>query len=451
MRSLARDRRTFPLMMLRLDMMIRRLIQAAILMLVALVLLVVYGRGFLMLLQGPADLYTLDARELEGRYVAARVDIIYDWYAESIRHGDETETPVRREYVIPAGSSAFIGADIPAGQFDDAQSVLDATLAAQQGQTFHPDGAEVVIQGTIQPMDAQTREYYYRVIGYDQLSPEDQQRFLPLVLVTDNIGGYPASSLTLGALAIAAFALPSIFLLLSARLSKGPRQPVAYLAAFPPAMQDPAQESLDAFYEESEPWNDCLRAGPEWVVWENGAASWILASRDIAWVYRQPAPPGARHSRIVVCSKSEPRSMARHFIPIRTPEDAAQVLELLYAALPGAVFGYDPRWEPLYRADPQRFCRDIRSAQETAFPSSAAPFGNRPHAPLYDAVRDAPDIFPPKPGAEPQPLEEPAPPQPEPEAVSDADSEPDAAGPAESDAPSSPPEPADTPDAPAGT
>ncbi len=147
--------------------------------------------------------------------------------------------------------------------------------------------------------------------------------------------------------------------------------------------------------------------------------------------------------------------MARHFIPIRTPEDAAQVLELLYAALPGAVFGYDPRWEPLYRADPQRFCRDIRSAQETAFPSSAAPFGNRPHAPLYDAVRDAPDIFPPKPGAEPQPLEEPAPPQPEPETTPGTDSqaapEPDAAGPAESDAPSSPPEPADTPDAPAGT
>lgn len=440
--------------MLRFDLAIRKLIQAGILMLVALVLLLVYGRGFLMLLQGPADLYALDARELEGRYVAARVDIIYDWYAESIRHGDETGTPVRREYVIPAGSSAFIGADLSAEQFEAAQAVLDATLAAQQGQAFRPDGAEVVIRGTIQPMDAQTREYYYRVIGYDQLSPEDQQRFLPLVLVTDNIGGYPASALTLGALAIAAFALPSIFLMLSARLGKGPRQPVAYLAAFPPAMQDPAEDSLDAFYEEAEPWNDCLRAGSEWVVYENGAASWILAARDIAWVYRQPAPPGARRSRIAVCSKSEPRSMARHFIPARTPEDAAEILELLYTALPEAVFGYNPRWEPLYRADPQRFSRDIRAAQEEAF-HPAEPFAGRPHAPLYDAVRDAPDIFPPKPGAEPQPLEEPAPPQPEtgtaPGTDSGAAPQPDAAGPAEGDAPSGPPEPADAPDSPAGT
>lgn len=375
----------------------KKLTLAGILLLIAALITFRYWAGFAALVQGPQDLYTLDVASLEGRYVAARVDIIYDWYAESVRRGDETETPVRREYIIPVGSFSFMGMEVPSDRFDEADAVLDSTLADYQG--YGGDGSELTVRGTIRQMDARTLDYYYQVVGYDDLSEADRQRFLPLVLVADEVAGYPVSSLTTGALALAAFTLPSLLLVLSALFGKGPRQPSAYLESLAARAQAPSLEELDAFYDQTIP-ADSLRLDRRWLLYENAAASWLLSTRDVAWVYAQPVrrtiPNGACH--VVVCSKSEPGRMARHLIPLPSQRAAQNVLGRLSAMLPDAVFGYDPRWEPLYRADPERFCRDIRGEQRAA---SAAP-----RAPLYDAVRDAPDIFPPRPGAEPQPLED---------------------------------------------
>ena len=307
----------------------KKLTLAGILLLIAALITFRYWAGFAALVQGPQDLYTLDVDSLEGRYVAARVDIIYDWYAESVRRGDETETPVRREYIIPVGSFSFMGMDVPSDRFDEADAVLDSTLADYQG--YGGDGSELTVRGTIRQMDARTLDYYYQVVGYDDLSQADRQRFLPLVLVADEVAGYPVSSLTTGALALAAFALPSLLLVLSALFGKGPRQPTAYLETLAARAQAPSLEELDAFYGQTIP-ADSLRLDRRWLLYENAAASWLLSTRDVAWVYAQPVrrtiPNGA--CQVVVCSKSELGRMARHLIPLPSQRAAQNVLGGLF-------------------------------------------------------------------------------------------------------------------------
>lgn len=375
---------------LRIAMARKKLRRAGLLMLTAVIATFNFWPGYLTLLRGPQDLYTLDAGDLEGRYVAARIDIIYDWYAESVRQEDDFATPVQREYIIPAGESSFIGLELSSDLFDAAEAVTNHTVGVQIGKESGPNPCELVVRGTIRPMSDQTRSFYYKVVGYDDLSPEDQQRFLPLVLETDIIGSYPASSLLLSALALAAFALPSLGLALSAVLGKGPRQIVNYLGELSPARYEVVADDLDDFYDAAVP-ADRMRVSPRWLLYENGASSWLLSTNDVAWVYRESSRRG---ENIVVCSKSEPRHFSKHRIPVGTQWAADNLLGRLSAVLPEAVFGYDPLWETLYDLNPNRFSHDIRATLYAAGPGGA---------PLYDAVREAPDLFPPRPGDDPPP------------------------------------------------
>ena len=63
----------------------KKLVRAAVFFALALLLLALFAPGLAAMVRGPADLYAADIDGLEGRYVAARVDIIYDWYAETVR------------------------------------------------------------------------------------------------------------------------------------------------------------------------------------------------------------------------------------------------------------------------------------------------------------------------------------------------------------------------------
>lgn len=59
------------------------------------------------------------------------------------------------------------------------------------------------------------------------------------------------------------------------------------------------------------------------------------------------------------------------FYPRRLPAEADHILDRLYPLLPNAVFGYQPAWEPLYRAHPGRFSADIRAEQQAAREAAA--------------------------------------------------------------------------------
>ena len=189
----------------------KKLVRAAVFFALALLLLALFAPGLAAMVRGPADLYAADIDGLEGRYVAARVDIIYDWYAETVRR-DSTgaEQTVRRNYIIPVGSSQFMGLDVDTARLGEAQAVLASTAAVMEGRAESLDGSAVVVRGTIRRMDAQEQEFYRSVANYGSLTADDQARFLPLVLVCGQVGNYTEQALQLGVLAAALLALAGL-------------------------------------------------------------------------------------------------------------------------------------------------------------------------------------------------------------------------------------------------
>lgn len=345
----------------------RKRLKAFVFLAAAALLLALHFPGLRMLAAGPVDLYTQDVDGLEGRYVAARVDIIYNWYAETVQHSSNgARRTIRREYIIPVGSSEYMGMELPGTQLTDAEAVLASTSAVQQGSAASLDGSTVVVRGTVLPMDSQTRAYFATVAGIEELSQQDQQRFLPLVLVSGRVGAYTDTELYLALAGAAILALAGLVVFVRAGRLDGPAQPAAYLSAIAGPMA-PALESgeLDGFYRQTRPVGH-LRASSRWLLCENGAQSWLLYGRDVAWVYR------TRRDIILRARSPQGRRLRRYYrVPVRGRAEANAILERLYPLLPDTVFGYRPEWELLYEASPARFCHDVRAGQQAAREAAA--------------------------------------------------------------------------------
>ena len=87
----------------------------------------------------------------------------------------------------------------------------------------------------------------------------------------------------------------------------------------------------------------------------------------MVWVYRVQG----RRRGVVLCARSPQARRRRYFVPAASPAEADRILDRLYPLLPNAVFGYQPAWEPLYRAHPGRFSADIRAEQQAAREAAA--------------------------------------------------------------------------------
>lgn len=346
----------------------RMLVRAAVLLAAAAVLLALFAPE-LGMLAAPADLYTLDPAELEGRYVAARVDLIYALYAETVRgRGDRAQT-VRREYIIPVGQDAFMGMEVTSGQIPAAQAVLETTAAVMRGEAGALDGSSLVVYGTVRQMDPYTRTFYEDVAGVSRFSAADQARFLPLVLVEGQVGRYSLPLLLAGLAAGAGCGLAGAVFLVRGLLCRGPVQPAAYLAGAAGDAAPLLDRELSDFYRQTPPVGR-LRANCRWLLCEDGSASWLLYNRDVAWVYRRRS---GRRQAVIVCARSPlgRRLRRRYCIPVHASGEAEAVLALLHPLLPEAVFGYRPRWEARYQADPARFCRQVKAEQAAARTAAA--------------------------------------------------------------------------------
>ena len=186
------------------------------------------------------------------------------------------------------------------------------------------------------------------------------------MLVCGQVGNYTEQTLQLGVLAAALLALAGLAAAVRAVTSRGPAQPAAYLAAAAGEQAPLLWPELDEFYRQTPPLGQ-LRANCRWVLCENGADSWLLYAPDVVWVYRVQG----RRRGVVLCARSPQARRRRYFIPAASPAEADHILDRLYPLLPNAVFGYQPAWEPLYRAHPGRFSADIRAEQQAAREAAA--------------------------------------------------------------------------------
>ena len=82
-----------------------------------------------LLIRGPQDFYALTTDQLEGSYVSADIEVVYDWYAETVQqHGSDPDTTtLSREYLVPTSDGNVLGVQVPASMIPTAESVMEDT------------------------------------------------------------------------------------------------------------------------------------------------------------------------------------------------------------------------------------------------------------------------------------------------------------------------------------
>lgn len=317
------------------------------------------------LVRGPQDLYDLPPSELKGAYVAANIDTIWDWYADTVAAGaDGRDTVTARCYLVPLGDGkTFMGIMVPAGQIAAGDQVLEQTRRWRSDpDAYMWDGSWLPVRGSILPMNARTREVYYHFLQQNYgLTEEDLEHFLPLVLVQGQVNGLSTRVLVL--MGGAELLLLGVTCLLLARVWRRAvnLQIIRYCRTRP--FPEKAWEDLDALRELTGSTSG-LSAEDGWVVCLDGVRSWALEREDVAWVYlstRCRLRHGSR-CRVLVYSRSEPPARCCHQIPAESEEDARNIIDSLRPSLPGTVFGYSPDREQAWRRDPVHFGREKQPA-----------------------------------------------------------------------------------------
>lgn len=191
------------------------LVRALLPALPGLLLLVVLAPALAQLFAGPRDLYALSADELEGAYVGAQIDTIWDWYADTVSTAsDGSQRIVAREYLVPlADGQTFIGVRVSAARIATGDHVLEQTaLWRSDPDGYLWDGIQLPVRGTVRPMDEQTRELYYGYLAdVYGLTGEELDRFPPLVLVDGQLNGLDGSAiLLLGTAVLILFSLAGV-------------------------------------------------------------------------------------------------------------------------------------------------------------------------------------------------------------------------------------------------
>lgn len=341
-------------------------------------LLVVVAPFFLALLTGPHpfDPYECDdVTALEGQYVAADLDTLFDYYAETVQsQSSGRDKTVSREYILPIYTTDddvyYVGVEVKTNKMADAEAVLDDTirLLNDEDGSYEWDGSLLSVRGTFCEMDDETKDLYADYIDYMEISDEDAAHFLPFVLKDGNIAGWKTDSIIVLVFVLAFVLICFIRVLYLVLTGSYQKQIKAYIAK----SMDPegTEHALDLFYEGTPEEEKHLRMDRNWLLYDDNTNPFVLAGRDIAWAYqhltRQKMYGIVTVNKIYsvrVCSVSEDRRTREHTIPVRSEAAAQELLGKLNRLYPDAAYGYTPEIEREYNADPAAFQRKVQAAR----------------------------------------------------------------------------------------
>lgn len=363
------------LQQLKKKIMPSKLIPALVLLVGVLALTVYLLPSIRLLLQGPQPLYDLSVSELEGAYVEADVDMLIDWYAETVqsKSGSPDKT-THREYLMPV-LDGIIGLEVPAVKMSDAEAVMEATNEWMGNEFYEWDGSLVSVVGTVQRMDEETEGYYYEILEAYGMTDEDRDYCPPLVLRYGSVGRLDPGMHNVLLIVDGVLLLLALVFLIQALTGSSLKQVRAYCAALP----DPegAMAQLDGFYEDT-PEQNGLRMDRHWLLYHRGGDLWLLAADDVAWVYLTTTthrtngiPTGKTHA-VTVCSVSERKNKRRHSIVVKSEADGHALIEEMIRCIPNAVYGYNAAWLKPYETDPAAFRRDQLAQRRAAAAAAAA-------------------------------------------------------------------------------
>lgn len=290
---------------------------------------------------------SLKVEEIEGQYVKMDVDYLYGSYAytQETKNGRGTGKILNEEYLIDWDKDYCIGMMVRGDDMEAARLLNEEMV---------PTDDPMHIEGTVLPMDEETIGIYHEALGYDSLSPQEQQIYLPYYIKVGFVGETIKS--TSIAMLVVSVVLVAWAALRVAKVYTGAYQKtVRKVLAGMPGDEQQKLEELDAFYKGTEPVNG-IRMGEEFVMFQNGPSTVLLRPWDVAWAYqittqhRRNGIPTGKSFALKLCLMD-----GRSYQLGMSEQAVQQTLDAFNERMPGTVLGFNDELAKAYKQNRQAF------------------------------------------------------------------------------------------------
>lgn len=149
--------------------------------------------GIFTMSKGAENFEELDfSKNIEGKYVKAKIEFIYDYTCE--KTSDKGKL-MERDYLMDADDFYYIVLNAKNSNMTKADLLMYASQDYMDGETDESAvyARQYEVTGTIKRLSGDRLKYYYEYVDYYSLPAEEKEMFLPYVLEIGEVGSVGSS------------------------------------------------------------------------------------------------------------------------------------------------------------------------------------------------------------------------------------------------------------------
>ena len=341
---------------------------------------------FWLLIQKPVNLYDVPRRELYGKYVTVEVPYIYTSYAysEEYRNNRATGTITSCEYIIDANQYDYCGLYLPKDLVAKGDALEEKSESYLYGDIDDEEllGYSFRVTGIMKAMPSDSLDYYYEAIGFQNMTADQQDLFLPLYLEARSSSALTTTWLLLvfGLVLLGA----GVVILVKAASGGDQKQFMQKAEELSPGNPEYILAHAEQLYDMA-PSVGGLRMNASLILIEQGRRHYLYGTKDLVWAYQNTVqhktngiPTGRSYHLILRMADGSSRDLAMR------EEQVKEQLQKIRALVPGCALGYSQELADLYQKD-RPALRNIAAAQRASRGPEAQEEAETPAAPAADA------------------------------------------------------------------
>lgn len=331
------------------------LILSIALILIGAVILALSLPGIAGAAKGAEDAGTLHAPQMEGRYIEAEINFIWEPFAYVGDSEEDMEEVLYMVAIHPLESmddfaaAEYIGLSVSGSLIKQTEALYERTNTAWESWDAADLGESVVIRGVVEAMDSEEQDFFEDLLVESGM---EEANALPLILRAGTVPGgqtgFGSVVMTLFGAALLVWAAVLLVRTFSGYYQKDIR-------SFCAAAADPAyaMAGLEEFYAAAEPLPGDIRIDAHRLLLIDNLHARLLDPAGVIWVYTDAIrrrvngiPVGTAYVTVLVDATGR-----RYRVTMRSKAEAEAAVDALFPLLPGAVFGYSRDYERMLKTD----------------------------------------------------------------------------------------------------
>jgi len=260
------------------------LIRLTVAILIAVVLLAITDFGIFLKLKGPIDLSQIDKNDLNKQYVKTEMPYTIGYYAEKYTQEEDsyTKNTTHYYYYVPVYTDDTLTTLLYYVGVQVAEKDRQPYEASEFIGEFENMADPVHIEGTLQPMNPEEKNYYLDALYEADYSPEDIETYaLPYRINKDYLGRTPAHVTYLLSTLAALCLLYGVLVILKFMLGTYRSQLNKFTKTYPDANQD----ALEFDFQSANTVDNKIWVGRKYTLYFDKQKIRVLKNSDVLWAY----------------------------------------------------------------------------------------------------------------------------------------------------------------------